>query len=184
MDWKDLVPLIGKSAPLLGTLIGGPAGAAIGGLVASALGTSNDPDSISEAIANNPDALVKLKEVEATRAVRLEELSQQYAKALLEAETTRVQLDVEDRKSARSRESDTKDSWTPRLLALFITIGFFGVMGTLLFNGKPALGGDALMVMLGSLGTAWTGVVAYYFGSSASSQRKTELLSKAPPIVE
>ena len=35
------------------------------------------------------------------------------------------------------------------------------------------------IIMLGSLGTAWVSIIAYYFGSSSGSDRKTELMAKA-----
>jgi len=50
-----------------------------------------------------------------------------------------------------------------------------------LMSGK-VVAGPEIEIMLGSLGTAWTGVVAFYFGSSASSQKKDDLLHKSTPV--
>ncbi len=171
MEWKDIAATVGKAAPLLGTLLYGPAGAAVGGIIASALGTGNDPADVEKAIAADPAALVKLREVEASKAVRLEELATDQAKHALATAAA-------DRDSAREREAKTGDTLTPRSLALLVTAGFFGALGYLLHSGKPATGGDALLVMLGALGGAWGSVIAYYFGSSAGSAAKTEMLKR------
>jgi membrane protein YqaA with SNARE-associated domain len=49
----------------------------------------------------------------------------------------------------------------------------------MLTHGLPTTGGsEAMLVMLGTLGTAWGGVVAYYFGSSAGSREKTDQLNQ------
>lgn len=91
------------------------------------------------------------------------------------------QIAAGDRASARQREMTLKDR-VPSLLALLVTVGFFGVLAFMMGYSLPTQGHDALLVMLGSLGTAWTAVVAYYFGSSAGSDRKTELLAQAPAV--
>jgi hypothetical protein len=65
----------------------------------------------------------------------------------------------------------------PPILAGDVTLGFFSIMGMRFFNQIDS-NNPAILMMLGSLGTAWTGIIAYYFGSSAGSQAKTDLLSK------
>jgi hypothetical protein len=64
-------------------------------------------------------------------------------------------------------------------LAILVTLGFFGILvGMMMETFKTS---EPLMLMLGSLGTAWTGIIAYYFGSSAGSAAKSELLHQSSP---
>jgi hypothetical protein len=81
-----------------------------------------------------------------------------------------------DRDSARKMQMQTND-WIPRILALLITVGFFGILVWMLIKGMPATGTEALLMMLGALGTAWTGVVNFYYGSSAGSKAKTDAMA-------
>lgn len=50
-----------------------------------------------------------------------------------------------------------------RWLAVIITVGFFIVLGILMWRGIPTEGRDAVLLLLGSLSTAWLGVVGFYF---------------------
>lgn len=97
--------------------------------------------------------------------------------AMLEANLkVKVQeLEMQDRNSARQREMAVRDK-TPMVLAYGVTLGFFGVLSYMLVSPIPVTGHDALLVMLGSLGTAWAAVVSYYFGSSSSSADKTRII--------
>jgi hypothetical protein len=128
-----------------------------------------DPDKVGDLISNNKlsaeqIAQVKIAEIELQK--QAQELGLNFEK-----------LEVEDRKSARDMQASTK-SIVPPLLAGTVTVGFFGIMGMMFFN-KIDSSNPAILMMLGSLGTAWTGIISYYFGSSAGSQAKTDLLSKA-----
>ena len=88
-----------------------------------------------------------------------------------------IELANSDRDSARQREKEVKDR-TPSILAYSITFGFFSVLIMMMFYEIPMSAKDVLYVMLGSLGTAWTGVIAYYFGSSAGSAAKHNMIDR------
>ena len=164
MDWLKTV------LPTIATALGGPLAGVAVNFVADKLGIEEKTvDAVKAAISGaTPEQLVQMKAIDA-------DLSKYFAGLDIKLE----EIAAADRSSARDREAKTGDSATPRWLAFMITAGFFGVLGWLLVSGKPATGGDALLVMLGALGGAWASVVAYYFGSTKGSAEKTAILAKA-----
>jgi hypothetical protein len=157
MEWLKSV------APTIATALGGPLAGLAVEAVSKAIGI--DPKDVQSTIESGKltaDQIGQIKLAEIEMAARAQELGLDFEK-----------LSVEDRKSAREMQSATK-SFIPSVLALSITVGFFGILvGLMTEQFKTS---DALMMMLGSLGTAWTGIIAFYFGSSAGSQAKDQLL--------
>jgi Zn-dependent protease len=74
----------------------------------------------------------------------------------------------------------TTQSIIPPLLSILVTVGFFGILAYLMVTPTDTAN-TPLMIMLGSLGTAWTGIIAFYFGSSAGSQKKDAMLYNSTP---
>lgn len=165
-----LLNLVRTVAPTIATAVGGPlAGMATRAISEALLGKPDGAeDELVEAAKNaTPEQLLALKKAEQDFVIRMRELDVDLEK-----------ISNEDRNSARNREIQLKDI-TPKVLAGFITLGYFGVLFWMLRFGLPQGGAsEALLVMLGALGTAWTGVVAYYFGSSAGSRDKNDTISK------
>jgi len=162
MDWLKTI------APTIATALGGPlAGLAIEA-VSKAIGI--DPKDVQSTISEgklSADQIMSIKQAEIQMAARAQEMGLDFAK-----------LNVEDRKSAREMQVATK-SYLPSILAVGVTSGFFGILVGLMF-GKIEHA-PQIDIMLGSLGTAWTGIIAFYFGSSAGSEAKDNLLHQSTP---
>jgi hypothetical protein len=173
MDWKDLVS---KVAPWIGTALGGPLGGAAITAIADALGLNEKTEEAVKAALSGttPEQMLALKKADQEFSLKLKEIGFANEKDM-------ESLAVQDRDSARKREVSLNDK-TVRNLAYLITLGFFSLIVALMFVSIPADSKAILYVLTGSLGTAWTGVTAYYFGSTKGSQAKTDLLAKAQPI--
>jgi hypothetical protein len=164
MEWLKQI------APTIATALGGPLAGMAVSAISKAIGV--DEDKVSDLIKDNKltaDQIAQVKIAEIELQKQAQELGLNFAK-----------LEVDDRKSAREMQATTR-SIVPPVLAALVTLGFFGILIMMLL-GKVDSNNPAILMMLGSLGTAWTGIIAYYFGSSAGSQAKTDLLSKAPAI--
>lgn len=167
---EAVLNLVRTVAPSIASAVGGPlAGMATRAISEALLGKPDGTEEeLAQAVPNaTPEQLLALKKAEQDFIVRMRELAIDIER-----------LSNEDRASARDREVKTRDI-TPRLLAAAITVGYFSVLFWMLNHGLPNNGGsEAMLVMLGTLGTAWGGIVAYYFGSSAGSREKNDTISK------
>jgi hypothetical protein len=125
---------------------------------------ASESDVSAALMSATPEQLQKLKETDATFKLKMKELDIDLEK-----------IAAGDRDSARNMQMHTND-WIPRAMALMVTFGFFGILTWLLTKGVPPTGSETLIYMLGALGTAWTGIVQFYFGSSAGSKAKTDAM--------
>ncbi len=165
----NLKEFLATVAPTLGMALGGPLGGVAGQVLARKLGKEKaTPEELEAAVMTAaPEDLAKIKEADL-----------EFQKMLQENEIKLVDLDNVDRADARAREVVLKD-WTPSVLAGCISVGFFGVILWMLKFGLPTNGDQPLLVLLGALGTAFGSIVAYFFGSSASSKAKDVTISTA-----
>ena len=163
MSWLE------QLAPTIASAVGGPLVGLAYEAVAKALGTT--PDDAQKMLATGKltsDQLASIQQAEIALKAQAQSMNLDFAR-----------LTNDDRKSARDLQSTTR-SIIPPALALLVTIGFFGILvGMMTESFKTS---EALMLMLGSLGTAWTGIISFYFGSSAGSQAKDSLIHKSTPI--
>ena len=167
MDLSKIGGLLAQVAPTVATALGGPlAGLAVKTLSEAMFGHQDASESdVSAALMNaTPEQLQKLKEIDASFKLKMKELDIDLEK-----------IAAGDRDSARNMQIRTND-WIPRAMAIMVTFGFFGILTWLLTKGVPPTGSETLIYMLGALGTAWTGIVQFYFGSSAGSKAKTDAL--------
>ena len=163
MSWIEQI------APTIATALGGPLAGLAVDAVSKAIGV--DPKDVQDTINSgklSAEQIVSIQQAELTLKTKAQEMGLDFE-----------QLATQDKKSARDMQMAVK-SWIPPILAIGITIGFFGIMYGMM-TGKVT-SSEALMMLLGSLGTAWTGVISFYFGSSASSQAKDVLLHQSTPV--
>jgi energy-converting hydrogenase Eha subunit A len=168
---KTFGPLIGSIAPTLATALGGPlAGLAVKTLSNALLGHDggSEADVMAALQGASPDQLAQIKKIDADFAVQMKSLDIDLAR-----------ITVDDRKSARDMQMVTK-SWLVPTLATMIIAAFIAVtFATLMGYAKieSALAGT----LVGYISAKAELVLSFYFGSSAGSEKKDEMLYKSTP---
>ena len=163
---RGLAPTVASA--LLGPL-GGVAVAAIGKIIGvdassvTALTKSFEEGKIT------PEQVAEIKKLELAYQNEEKERGFKY-----------VDREFKDKDSARQMQMETRSS-TPTVLTYIITLGFFGILVWMLHD-DTAVNSPPIMIMLGSLGTAWTGCISFWFGTTQGSQNKDKLLANSTPL--
>lgn len=159
MNWSDIGKKIGGIAPLLGGAVGGPGGSAIGSMVASVLGVENTPEAIDEAIRNDPDAAIKLKQ-----------LQNEEAESLRASAFKTLDAELKDKQNAREQH---KGHPMPAVICVALTVMVSGVIYALFKDAVPPENQDLAYIILGALVAKWGDSIAYWVGTTRSSSDKS-----------
>jgi hypothetical protein len=168
MDWRGL---IGTVAPTLATALGGPmAGVAVAAIARALDLPDASEESLERALSSaSPETLVALRRAD-----------QEFARTMRELDIDLERVHQADRDSARRREVDTGDRTTPRVLAAVVMSGFLFCVWAILTGRVHNLSDPIVAGLVGTLigyaSAKADQIVSYYFGSSAGSKAKDELL--------
>jgi hypothetical protein len=176
-DWSKLKGVLGAALPAVASVIGTSyAGNAVKTLC-NVLGLKEDshPDEIANAYASaSPEQLLQLKQLDSNERIRMEEIAsnefiQSYVAAMQDKASART-MNIEGRKE--------KDN-TPRNLAYIITIATLLYFGLICSPWVSITGSekDIVCIILGVMLGNWKEITGFYFGSSAGSRKKDEIIS-------
>ena len=149
---NDLIAMVSKFAPAIGTALGGPLGGLAVSAIAEKLGVADEVEAVTKAIKADPEAAMKLKQLELDKF-----------KAVLA-----------DKDSARNREATIATSEKAPLinklvspvLALIVVVAWVGIQYTLLNTTVPQEMRELVARVLGTLDGALMVILSYYFGAS------------------
>lgn len=167
MDWKEIGRTAASvGAPLLGGALFGPAGAAVGSIIAAQFGVSPDatPDQVLTAIKGDPDAALKLREIETKHTENLQKL-----------ENDRLRIETADVQNARSAH---QHHWMPSVITMVMCAMFGCIVGALFVWAIPGDNKDIVVYMAGQVSGMMASCVVYWVGSTRASANKDSLIRR------
>ena len=151
-----------KLAPTVASALGGPLVGLATAALANAIGV--DESKVNDIIQSGN---LTGEQIAAIKVAELELKKQESINGFKFAE-----LEVRDRESARAMQIATK-SYTPEILSWLIVAATLGLEGWVLLYGLPSDAPELVVGrILGTLDTAFTGVLAYWLGSTVSAKIK------------
>lgn len=167
MEWKNVLKTL---APTVAAALGGPLAGGVVALLGDALGVAEPTQQkIAQAIASGQlsgEQVAQIKQLELKLQAEEKERGFKYA-----------ELEFKDRDSARKYNTEGGIQSKLFAMSLFLLTVTIGCEIAVLFNGYPTGVPDVLVGrILGLMDSIALMVLAYYYGTSSGSQRKTDLM--------
>lgn len=164
MKWSDLKNEIGAKLPMLGHLLAGRSGEAVGQLIADVLGVEAKPERVFYALQNNPDALIKLEKFKRDHEYQLQQLALEQMK-----------VRAQDRRHAREQHNG---HWMPSALTLILAMLVASIFAALVTLDLSDSVSNIVYMIAGQVLTAFLTTVSFWVGTSKSSADKTKILGE------
>jgi purine-cytosine permease-like protein len=183
MNWSDIGSMVGRAAPVVGTLLGGPAGAAVGALVASALNVPNDPESVNAVLAGNPDALAKIQELQINAKVQLQQLAVTAENNRLQAEGAQFAAEAADRDSARKLAAQQPNDLIRPAVTIILLLGALSIL-VCIFTGiglealQNPVAASTISLLIGLWFSELKQTLGFYFGVTKESQKQNAIVTQ------
>ena len=166
--WQNVIKTI---APTVATALLGPLGGAAVAAIGSALG-------VSDATQDKIKAAIEQGQLTGEQVAKLKELELQFQSEEKERGFKYAELAFKDRDSART--NNTAGGIQARLfvMSVVLLVATLGCEAVVLFVGYPKEIPDVLVGrILGLMDSVALMVLAYYYGTSAGSAQKTEIMA-------
>ena len=150
---NELMNMLKNAAPALATAVGGPLGGMAMNAIASKLGVEATPSAVTQALKDNPDLALKLKEIDC----------KEY-----EIEQTNL--------TERMKADMSSDSWLSKnirpMVLIFLLVAYSGFAIASIFNYETR---GAYVELLGQWGML---VMSFYFGGRTMEKLADKVKSK------
>ena len=159
----------------IGKLVGSVTSSTAGGILDSVVKGAND-------LFNTNADKEKAAEFAANMKVHVQAALDAHNEQMQKLADQQSAAQLADVSNARDMQIEAlkQQSWFAKnsvyLLAVFVTVGFFGLLIYMCKWDVPAANKDMLNIMLGALGSAWVSIVGYFYGSSKSDTDKNEVI--------